>query len=364
MTRPPYRVVVWGPGVLGTALLREVVAKPELDLVGVLCYSAAKDGLDVGTHLGRDPVGVTMTTDKDAVVALRPDVVLFCPQATAGAALGSEATEDVLRLLRNGSNVIAANGYHHPAFDPALEAALLEACQVGGSTIHGTGINPGLLSERILTTLTAVCTRIDSILVQEVGVGATVDSPDMMAMIGWGQRPPPMQLIVDMAARYYGESITHACAILGREVDRVEADFDYVLADRDYEVGAVVIPAGTMGSVQHAFTAIVEGRPFLRLEEHFIAHPDLSPIPLPAPDHWTITVEGAPTSVRMQLEMQYSFARDQRYADGDTTPAAYYATAVPMLQAIPLAIAAGPGVLEPQVWTRCVPDLRTLTPLG
>lgn len=364
MTRPPYRVAVWGPGVLGTALLREVVAKPELELVGVLCYSDRRKGLDVGAYLGGDPIGVAMTTDKNAVVALRPDVVLFCPQATAGAALGSEATQDVLRLLRNGTNVIAANGYHHPAFDPELEAALVAACEEGGSTIHGTGVNPGLLCERILTTLTAVCTRIDSILVQEVGVGATVDSPDMMSMIGWGQQPPPMQLIVDMAARYYGESLTHACAILGREVDRIEADFSYVLADRDYQVGTMLVPAGTMGAVQHAFTAVVEDRPFLRLEEHFIAHPDLAPIPLPAPDHWTITVEGAPTSVRMQLEMQHSFARNQRYAEGDSTPAAYYATAVPMLQAIPLVVAGRPGVLEPEIWTRSVPDLRTLATAG
>lgn len=67
----------------------------------------------------------------------------------------------------------------------------------------------------------------------------------MMAMIGWGQ--PPMQFIVDMAARYYGESITHACAIVGRTVDRVDADFSYVLADRDHQIGSLTIAAGDDG---------------------------------------------------------------------------------------------------------------------
>jgi hypothetical protein len=220
--------------------------------------------------------------------------------------------------------------------------------------VHGTGINPGLVSERFVTTLTAAMTEVHRITVQEVGVGGTVDSADMMAMIGWGQQPPPMQLIVDMAARYYGESITHACEILGRTVDRVEADFSYVLAERDYQVGALTIPAGSMGSVQHTFTAIVDGEPFFRLEEHFIAHPELSPIPLPAKDFWTATIEGTPTSVRMLLEMEHT------YGESDGTPAAYYATGASMIQAIPVVVAAGPGLVGPEVWTRAVPDLRTM----
>lgn len=361
--RGPYRVVVWGPGVLGRAVLKQLLSLPELELVGVLCYSDEKKGQDVGTFLGLGPAGVTMTTDKDEVLALAPEVVLFCPQATAGAELESEATQDVLRLLRAGINVIAANGYHHPAFHGgALEQALVDACREGGASLHGTGINPGLVSERFLTTLTAAMTHVESITVQEVGVGGTVDSADMMAMIGWGQVPPPMQLIVDMAARYYGESITHACAILGRTVDRVDADFSYVLAERDYQVGSLTIPAGTMGSVQHTFTAVVDGRPFLRLEEHFIADADLSPIPLPAKDFWTITVEGAPTSVRVLLEMQHSFVRGERFDGEDRTPAAYYATGAAMIQAVPLVVGARPGVVEPTVFTRAVPDLRQLAP--
>ncbi len=50
-------MVVWGPGVLGTLLLREIGKLPELELVGVLAYSEAKDGVDVGTYLGRTRSG-------------------------------------------------------------------------------------------------------------------------------------------------------------------------------------------------------------------------------------------------------------------------------------------------------------------
>jgi hypothetical protein len=118
--RGAYRVVVWGPGVLGSAILRSLAGRTDVEVVGVLAYSDAKKGLDVPGH-----PGITMTTNKAEILDLAPDVVLFCPQATAGADLGSEATEDVLRLLRGGINVIAANGYHRPGGDlaDALAAA-------------------------------------------------------------------------------------------------------------------------------------------------------------------------------------------------------------------------------------------------
>jgi 4-hydroxy-tetrahydrodipicolinate reductase len=358
VTRSPYRVVVWGPGALGSLLLREVLDRPELDLVGVLAYSDAKKGVDVGTFLGREPVGVAMTTDKDDIHALEADVVLVCPQATAGSDLGSPITDDVLALLRGGKSVITASGYHYPPFHSnGIGEVLTAACLEGGSSIHATGVNPGWLSERVVTTLTAACSRIDSITVQEVGVGSTVDSADMMQMIGWGQLPPPMELIVEMAARYYGESITHACALLGREVERIETGFDYVLAERDYDLGGFTVPAGTMGSVQHTFTAIVDGRPFFRLEEHFICHPDVSPVPLPSKDHWTVLIEGEPTSIRTTIEMAPSFSRE---VAGDGPPIAYWATAMPMLQAIPVVVDAEPGIVYPTVFTTAVPDLRQL----
>jgi 4-hydroxy-tetrahydrodipicolinate reductase len=348
-----HRVVVWGPGALGQILLAEVLDRPELELVGVLAYSDAKKGVDAGTLLGREPVGVAVTTDKDDVVAMQPDVVLLAPQATAGAELGSEITDDVLRLLRKGINVITAHGYHYPPFhDNGIGDVLATACREGGASLHSTGVNPGWLSERVVTTLAAACGRIRSITVQEVGVGGTVDSADMMQMIGWGQQPPPMQLIVDMAARYYGESITHACALLGRTVERIEAGFDHVLAERDYDLGSFVVPAGTMGSVQHTFTAIVDGEPFFRLEEHFICHPEVSPVPLPSHDHWTVLIEGEPTSIRTTIEMAPSFASEREQKG----PIAYYATAMPMLQAIPVVVDAAPGLVYPTVFTTARPS--------
>ena len=361
MRDAPYRVIVWGPGVLGSLLLREILARPELELVGVLAYSAAKSGVDIGTYLGSQPLGVEMTTDKERVFGLDADCVLFCPQATAGVDLGSQTTADLCRLLETGKNVVTASGYHYPVFHGhELVDHLESACQAGKASLHSTGINPGFMCERLATTLSAVCSKIDTIVVQEIGLGATVESADMMSMIGWGQPPPPANEIVELAARYYGEGITHACAILGRTVDRIVPEVDFVLAERDYQLGTFTVPKGTMGCVTHTFTAMVDGQPFFRLEEYFIADVELAPTSLTSPDHYTITIEGAPISIRASIDMKHSFARDQRFPSDDHAPPAYYATAVPMIQAIPVVCAAPPGLVYPTVFTRNVPRLSML----
>jgi hypothetical protein len=63
----PYKIVVWGPGYLGAACIKEILKRPEFELVGVLAYSEAKRGKDVGELLGIGHVGVTATTDQEQI---------------------------------------------------------------------------------------------------------------------------------------------------------------------------------------------------------------------------------------------------------------------------------------------------------
>jgi hypothetical protein len=56
-TDRPYRVIVWGPGHIGGTVLREVIKRDDLELVGVKVYSEEKAGADAGavavrTHRG------------------------------------------------------------------------------------------------------------------------------------------------------------------------------------------------------------------------------------------------------------------------------------------------------------------------
>ena len=53
MSSPRYRVVQWATGNTGQRALREVIRHPNLDLVGVLVYDDAKDGVDAGSSAAR-----------------------------------------------------------------------------------------------------------------------------------------------------------------------------------------------------------------------------------------------------------------------------------------------------------------------
>ncbi|MET0983769.1 MAG: hypothetical protein ABW034_00030, partial [Steroidobacteraceae bacterium] len=195
--RRPYKIIVWGPGVLGRALLREIVAKPELDLVGVLAYNSQKHGKDVGEGIAS--LGVKATTNKEEIFRLDADVVLHCVQNSSDVSIDSEVTNDVVRLLESGKNVICSIAYHWPQFHSrAFEEKLQAACRKGGVTLHSTGINPGFLNERLVATLTAVCTKIDYIKVQEISDTSTIESADMMSAIGYGKKPADNLMVVSL----------------------------------------------------------------------------------------------------------------------------------------------------------------------
>jgi 4-hydroxy-tetrahydrodipicolinate reductase len=360
----PYRVIVWGPGVLGRLLIREIAAKPELELVGVYAYNPEKDGKDAGDLAGCAAVGVAATTDRDAIFGLDADVVFICPQTTAPVDIDSDVSAVVCRFLEAGINVVSAPAYHWPRLHgPELVQRLEEACRAGGSTLHSTGINPGLVNERWLPVFTTAMTTIDHIKVQEINNNSSIDSHDMMTAIGYGQPPtydsPPIVML--LGQRYYHETVHHACHILGHEVERMEDSYEWIVADRDYSHVAVDVPAGTINGIVHRYTAIVDGRPFFTLEEVFYGSRAQCPVAVTHDDCWTITIEGAPTSARIEIAMMASVEQDRQFAEGDTTLPAYYATGVPMLQAVPLVVDADPGILYPSQFSSYKPDLRMLS---
>jgi hypothetical protein len=363
MRTDPYRVVVWGPGVLGRALIREVLAKPEFELVGVLAYSPAKEGVDAGTLVGMPETGIKVTTDREAIHAVKCDAVFMCPQTTAPVDLHSDVTDSTCRWLESGVNVVSAPAYHWPHMHPGVTERLQQACRVGGASLHSTGINPGLLNERWLLGFTAVCTKIDRIIVQEINDNSNIDSVDMMTALGYGQDPQTTEpIVIPLGLRYYSETLYATCHALGVDIDdEIQTDYEWIIADRDIDHTAVHVPKGTINGVIHRYTATVDGKPFITLEEIFYGGADAAPVPVTGGDNWTMLVEGEPTSLKVHLDMKASIVNDQRFKPGDLTLPAYYATAVPMLQAVPLVVDAQPGILWPHVFSTFKPDLRQLS---
>ena len=72
------RVIPCGTGTVGTEIITTIIDhRPDLQIVGARVYSDAKDGVDVGTLVGRDAIGVTATKSIEKILGLAADRVLY-----------------------------------------------------------------------------------------------------------------------------------------------------------------------------------------------------------------------------------------------------------------------------------------------
>ena len=72
MESQPLRVVVWSTGWIGSIAIRTVQRRPDFELVGVWVHTPEKVGPDAGVLAGMEPIGLTVTDDFDALLALGP----------------------------------------------------------------------------------------------------------------------------------------------------------------------------------------------------------------------------------------------------------------------------------------------------
>ena len=67
MRQDPYKVIVWAPGYLGSAVIKEVLKRPEFELVGVLAPARARGLTQIGTNqLQSQRKTVELTSHGDA----------------------------------------------------------------------------------------------------------------------------------------------------------------------------------------------------------------------------------------------------------------------------------------------------------
>ncbi|NHN37305.1 hypothetical protein G8764_08385 [Pseudomaricurvus alcaniphilus] len=357
--RAPYKVIVWGPGIVGNACLKEVLKKPELELVGVLAYSESKHGVDVGEYLGMDPVGIKMTTDQDSVIAMDADVVLFSVNMSAELNEDSEATEIACRLLESGKSLVTSAGWWYPAYhSQALHDKLDAACKKGGSCLHGTGVNPGWLYERIISTFTGASTSIKHIHVQELSDNSHIESADMMGGLGYGSDMSERPWIENVGDRGYHETLALTCHVMGVELDRIESEKKYFVAREDTKLIPFTVPKGKRNGVNFLYHAIVDGKKLITLEEIWYVDERDLPAGLHRGDYYNIKIEAEPVSVRGQFQLMASVEENLEHRPGDNTLPAYYATAIPLIQAIPIVCGAEPGIVLPFNFANYCPDLR------
>ena len=135
----------------------------------------------------------------------------------------------------------------------------------------------------------------------------------------------------------------------------------YEPSPEDVAAQSITIHKGKTRFVRHVFNAILDGKPRVTIELlWYVRHEDAPFRDEGGSDKWKIEIEGKPVSLKMTLEAMASIDRNLELHPGDPTIASYYATSAVLLQAVPVIVAAPPGIVYATTFTNSVEDFHRL----
>ena len=267
-TAEKIRVFQVATGNVGTEMIKRIASHPDLELIGLHCYTPEKVGRDAGEIAGLAPNGVIATGSVDDIIAAKPDVLTF-----HGVFPDEELYE---RVLEAGINIVTTadwiTGHHrnqnhpHPSGKKTTEV-LEAACQRGGSTFYGTGMNPGLCQ------ILGVVHSADVADIENVTVIESVDvschhSVETWKEVGYG-RPiddPSIPGSLENYTRVFSDSVYMMADCFDLELDEVKFSYELGACTKDVDLGWYQMPKGSLGANYIKYQGMVDGVP--RVESH------------------------------------------------------------------------------------------------
>jgi hypothetical protein len=331
-----YDVVQWTTGNVGRRSVRAIVANPELRLVGCYAWSADKVGLDVAELCGLDqPTGVTASDDVDALLALQPDCVSYNPVWPN--------VDELVRILSAGVNVASTSAFitGHWMGD-AERRRIADACAAGGSSIFGSGMNPGFANLLALVSA-GICERIDSISVLESVDSTGYGSADTERSVGYGQRPdnPQLPSMIATGTAVFGDAVRMVADALHLELDEVVCDSEVAVTTEPLVDGDLSIEAGCVAGIRANWLGKVGERTLIDLGVRWRKGRTLEP-DWKVEHGYLVNVQGLPC-VKTKLEIFPP--RDFKASSmADYMQLGMIMTALPAVNAIPAICQASPGI--------------------
>jgi len=333
------RVIQWATGNQGVEAIRAIIDRPDLELVGAKVYSDDKEGLDAGVIAGRDPLGVVATQDVDALLALGADCVAYFPRHTS--------IDEVCQILASGANVVTTAFLFHPASLRVEDQQRLEAaCIAGGTSVHGTGLNPGNLSGVLPLALSGMSRSIERVTLQERADWSFYESTHItFDNMCFGRLPEEVSEDASDFLRFnsgiFMEEVALIGEALGAGLDDITAEVEVAVASVDHDIFGITLAAGTVSAQRWHWRGWRNRRVLVEIETLWTVggeYPSHWPTPL---DGWTLTIEGEPS---MQAHFLSLMSFERSLPIREHVRAASVATAMQAINAIGAVCRAEPGV--------------------
>ena len=328
------RVVQFSTGNVGVHSLQAIIGRPDLELVGVHAASPNKIGRDASKLCGLDqPTGVIATDDIDALIALKPDCVVYTAQ---GETRPMEALEQMSRFLAAGINVAATSMVWLVTprqADDWLRVPLEQACEKGNASLYVNGIDPGYSGDTEVHSALSLVTRAESITVQEIFDYGNYDDYEFTGKsMGFGMTADdetPMLFLPGVVTTMWGGPVRNLAEQLGVELDEVRQRTEPWYTERRIECKMATVEPGQMAAARFAVEGVRGGVPVITMEHinrlTAAAAPDW---PYPPDNHvgvHRVVVEGNP---RVELNTHVS------HPVLDSTEAGCISTAARVVNAI------------------------------
>lgn len=330
----PLRVIQWTTGNIGTRSLHAILARPDLELVGVYAHSPEKVGRDAAELCGwPTPTGIVATNDLRALLATGADACCYNPLWPS--------IDELEALLSAGVNVCSTAAWITGGKQsPEDLDRVRKACENGRATIYGSGAHPGI-SNLVGIVLSGACERVDEIRITESVDCSTYESAGTQSAMGFGKDPatPGLAESVRVESEVVAESAALMADAMGVTLDRLSFDVEFTPATGDSDLGFMQIPAGTVGGVMGYHRGWVGETNVVSVGFNWTMGSHVTP-PKPLAHGHVVQVFGRP-NFRTVLHCLPPADWDEPGFMG--TGMIY--TAMPVTNAVPYVVAAEPGIV-------------------
>ena len=284
---PDIKVMHYGLGPIGAAVVKQVAARPGFKIVGAIDIDPAKIGRDVGDVVGL-PRRVGAKVSGDAAKALKsakPDVVVLCTSSSIKKVMPQiETVLNAKTPIVSTTEELSYPGYTHIRLARRIHT-LAKKKKVA---VLGTGVNPGFAMDALPIALTAVCERVDRVVVNRVQ-DARIRRLPFQQKIGAGLTTEQFQKKVDDGSvRHVGltESIAMIADALGWTLDRITDDIQPKLASVTISSEFLAVDPGYVCGIVQDGVGYRKGEPVVKLHmEAYLGSPET---------YDSVDIEGSP----------------------------------------------------------------------
>src|SRR5262249_7167564 len=263
---PNIKVMHFGLGPIGAAIVKQVASRPGFKIVGAIDIDPAKVGRDIGdvVDLPRR-IGIKVGDNPEkGLKAAKPDVVVLCTSSSIKGVLPQiETILQYKRPIVSTTEELSYPGYSHLKQARQIHAMAKKA----KVAVLGTGVNPGFAMDALPIALSAVCERVDRILVSRVQ-DARIRRLPFQQKIGTGLTPEQFQKKVDAGSvRHVGltESIAMIGDAMGWKLDPITDDIQPKIAAATVESEYLAVDPGFVCGIIQDGVGYKNGEPVVKL---------------------------------------------------------------------------------------------------